>query len=61
MILVDSVIMKLNEISKNLDKFTGKKMINFIEDNIEKAIKKTILQNPEYYKDKEYAKPFMNK
>ena len=53
--------MKLSDISNNLDRFTGKKMIDFLETNIETAIKKTILQNPEYYWNKEYAKPFINK
>ena len=53
--------MKLNEIVTNLDRFTGEKMIDYIETNIEKAIKQTILKKPEYYLNKEYAKPFINK
>lgn len=60
MILVDKVIMRLNEISKNINIFSSEKMINYIESNIELAIKNTIKQNPEYYWNKEYAKPFIN-
>ena len=52
--------MKLSEIANNLEKFTGNKLINYIETNIETAIKKTILQNQEYYWNKEYTKPFLD-
>ena len=53
--------MKLSEIANNIKKFTGEKMINYIETNIETAIKETILQNQEYYWNKEYVKAFINK
>lgn len=47
--------MKLNEISKNIDKIS----LNGNQKCIKRAIQKTIKENIPYYYNKEYAKFFM--
>ena len=48
--------MRLSELSKNIDKINNKEELNRQLDKYVLSILKVIKNDPEYYKDKEYAK-----
>lgn len=48
--------MKLNEISKNMDKLSDKKELNKSLDKMTLSILEVIRSDPHYYKDKKYAR-----
>lgn len=48
--------MKLEEISKNIDKLNNKNKLDKSLDKSMKSILEVLKSDPHYYKDKEYAK-----